>query len=60
VSRMYPESKYVRYRNRQLIDSGLLGPVRILAGREPSATVPRLRNPMESAPASKREIASGK
>jgi len=30
VSRMYPESRYARYRGRQLIPSGLLGPVRIL------------------------------
>ncbi|MBN2579890.1 MAG: hypothetical protein JXB10_12955 [Pirellulales bacterium] len=32
VSRMLPEERYRRYRNRKLIDSGLLGPVRIVFG----------------------------
>jgi hypothetical protein len=32
VSRMYPESRYTRFKGRSLIESGLLGPVQLILG----------------------------
>ena len=32
VSRMYPEARYTRFKGRNLIESGLLGPVRLILG----------------------------